>query len=396
MEKELAKYWDYPLGINFNDPDQAVKTIISYAEKTPVGAIIPVDDSGGDIAARASKELGLTYNSPAAAEAARDKYVMRSLLKDARINSPHFALHQFLGNLSDEELLSDIAAIAESVSYPCVLKPLTLSGSRGVIRANSAAEFVEAAVQLWKILQNIDQSTTPKSFLVEDYIPGIEVAVEAILDKGTLKVLALFDKPDPMEGPYFEETIYVTPSRLPGYVQDEIIECVIDASRILGLREGPVHAELRINDQGPWLIEVAGRSIGGLCSQSLRFGTDISLEELILRHAFGMDIHSAGREDQSSGVLMIPIPERGILKGVSGCDFAEAIPLVEKVEITARLNYVLTPLPEGDSYLGFIFARGERPKDVESALRLAHEKLAFDIVPDLVIASGHSHFQYQT
>jgi len=396
MDKELAEYWDYPLGINFNDRDQAVRTIVEYSRETPVGAIIPVDDSGGDIAARASQELGLPYNSPVAAEAARDKYVMRSKLRDADINAPNFALHHFLGNLTDEELLSDFAALSKDVSYPCVLKPLTLSGSRGVIRANSAAEFVEAAVQLWKILQNIDQSPTPKPFLVEDYIPGIEVALEAILDRGNLEVLALFDKPDPLEGPYFEETIYITPSRLPDDVQGKIFECVREASMILGLREGPVHAELRINDQGPWLIEVAGRSIGGLCSQSLRFGIDISLEELILRQAFGMDIRSLGREDQASGVLMIPIPKRGILKAVSGCEVAEEIPLVDKVEITARLNYVLTPLPEGDSYLGFIFARGESPDAVESALRTAHEQLTFEIVPDLTLAPGSSHFQFQT
>jgi len=225
--------------------------------------------------------------------------------------------------------------------------------------------------------------TGPFPFLIEEYIPGVEVALEGVLDDGRLTVLALFDKPDPLEGPFFEETIYVTPSRLDERIQKEISECTAKAAVALGLRTGPIHAELRINEVGPWIVELAGRSIGGLCSQTLQFGTDASLEELILRKACGLEIESTQRRDEAGGVMMIPIPEAGLLKKVEGIETAEAVPLVEKIEITARLNYPILPLPEGESYLGFIFARGETPVAVESALREAHSKLHFEIAPHI-------------
>jgi len=194
-----------------------------------------------------------------------------------------------------------------------------------------------------------------------------------------LTVLALFDKPDPLEGPFFEETIYVTPSRLPEATQAAIERTTAAAARALGLVSGPIHAELRVNDDGVWIIEIAGRSIGGLCSQVLRFGVDASLEELIVRQAAGMPLGDTNRRDRAAGVMMIPIPQAGLLREVMGVDEAAAVPLIESVEITARLNYPLVPLPEGDSYLGFIFARGETPAAVELALRQAHERLRFRI-----------------
>ena len=197
--------------------------------------------------------------------------------------------------------------------------------------------------------------------LVERYLPGVEVALEGLLTGGELQTLALFDKPDPLEGPFFEETIYVTPSRLPEATQAAISARTAEAAAALGLREGPVHAELRINDEGVWLIEMAGRSIGGLCSTVLEFGTGVSLEELILRHAVGLPLPSTERAGGAAGVMMIPIPKGGMLREVSGVDEALAVPGVTGVEITAPLNQPVTPLPEGASYLGFIFARGETP-----------------------------------
>jgi biotin carboxylase len=197
-----------------------------------------------------------------------------------------------------------------------------------------------------------------------------------------LHVLALFDKPDPLEGPFFEETIYVTPSRLPPETQAAIFEAAAKAAAALGLREGPMHAELRLNGRGPWLLEVAARSIGGMCSKTLRFGTDMSLEELILRQAFGMELDTQ-REKRAGGVMMIPIPQAGLLRAVHGEDEACAVPLIESVEIAASLNYPLVPLPEGDSYLGFIFARGDTPEAVETALREAHSKLRFEIAEEI-------------
>ena len=379
MHRQLAEYWDYPLGLDYSKPDEAADEIAAFADDCPLGAIISVDDSGSVVAAEASKRLGLPHNSPDAAEAARNKYRMRQLLHAARVRAPESELHYFKTGHDR----SEIETIAKAVKYPCVVKPLDLSGSRGVIRADDPGQFVAAAERLRQMLVSRGSDTNGAPFLVEQYIAGQEVALEAILDSGGLKILAIFDKPDPLEGPYFEESIYVTPSRHSQKMQDEIAVYASQAAAALGLREGPVHAELRLNTSGPWIIELAGRSIGGLCSQTLRFSSDASLEDLILRQAFGIDIESLEREGSAGGVMMIPIPEAGLLKRVEGCAEAEAIPLIESVEITAKINHSLVPLPEGDSYLGFIFARGDDPAKVEAALREAHAKLHFEIAPEL-------------
>ncbi|HLF26015.1 MAG TPA: ATP-grasp domain-containing protein [Anaerolineae bacterium] len=372
MPGALAEFWHYRLGVDFADPEAATRAIVEFDQGQPVGAILAVDDSAALLAARASAALGLPHNSPEAAEAARNKHRMRTLLAQEGAPIPEFRL----GSTD-----ADLRALAAQVKYPCVVKPLMLSGSRGVIRADDPDQFVAAAERLKALLFSIDPSPEPKPFLIENFIPGFEVALEGVLDQGRLKVLALFDKPDPLDGPFFEETLYVTPSRLPDEVQAAIAECASGAARALGLREGPMHAELRVNQAGPWLVEVAGRSIGGLCSKTLRFGTDVSLEELILRQAFGMEIDSLSREQRAGGVMMIPIPAAGLLRGIEGVAEAEAVPGVEEIQITSKLNYPVVPLPEGDSYLGFIFARGETPAEVEAALREAHRRLRFSIEP---------------
>jgi biotin carboxylase len=368
----LADYWNVRLAFDFADVDEATRRIVEFAAQQPLAAILSVDDSAVLLAARASAALGLPHNSPQAAEAARDKHLMRTLLANGGARVPQFRLCS---------TADDFRALSQQVAYPCVVKPTRLSGSRGVMRADDPDQFVAAAERLKELLFSIDPAPEPKPFLVEDFIPGFEVALEGVLNRGELKVLALFDKPDPLDGPFFEETIYVTPSRVPLDVQRAIGSCASDAARALGLREGPVHAELRVNDEGPWLVEVAGRSIGGLCSKTLRFGTDVSLEELILRQACGLDIDSLNREKRAGGVMMIPIPEAGILRGVEGEADALAVPGIEEIQITTKVNNAVVPLPEGDSYLGFIFARGESPENVEAALRQAHRRLRFDIEP---------------
>lgn len=377
MEEQLAEHWDYPLGVDFSQPDVAAKQIAEFARQTPVAAIRAVDDSGTLVAAKASVLLGLPQNDPVAAEAARDKLRMRTLFASAGVPCPRFECY----HTSDD--LNWIAA--EQVEYPCVVKPLDLSGSRGVMRANGPDEFLSTVQRLIRILQadRPDESSFP--FLVESFIPGCEVALEGLLTRGQLRVLAIFDKPDPLDGPFFEETIYVTPTRFSSQIQEGIAACAAKSAAALGLREGPIHAEMRINDEGVWILEVAGRSIGGLCSQTLRFGWDISLEELILRQACQLPIAYRDINKDASGVMMIPIPEAGILKGIAGIEEARQVSLVAEVEITAKLNYSLTPLPEGDSYLGFIFARGQSPDEVEQALREAHAKLKFNIIPELAL-----------
>jgi biotin carboxylase len=275
----------------------------------------------------------------------------------------------------------DPAVAASRVRFPCVIKPLVLSASRGVIRANDEAEFLTAYRRVATLLRDPGVARRvgedSRRLLVEDYVPGVEVALEGLLTDGVLRMLALFDKPDPLEGPFFEESIYVTPSRLPAPVQKRILECAGRAARALGLSRGPVHAELRVNDDGPWVIEMAARSIGGLCSRTLRFGMGVSLEELILRHGTGGDISRLAREERPAGVMMIPIPQAGTLQEVRGRNAALQVAGIEEVTITAHVGQELVPLPEGHQYLGFIFARGMTPVAVEAALRVAHSKLEF-------------------
>jgi biotin carboxylase len=374
MPKELAEFWHQPLGIDFNDLEAAIRMITEYAAEQPLMAIIAVDDSGSLLAAQASVQLGLPHNSVEAAEAARDKYRMRTLLKQAGVRVPDFRLFSTSDNPRQ---------VAAAVTYPCVVKPLRLSGSRGVIRADNEEELCAAVSRLTRLLRTIDSTPDSKPFLIETFIPGFEVALEGLLDNGHLQVLSLFDKPDPLDGPFFEETIYVTPSRLPQPVQTAIAACASDAAEAIGLRQGPMHAELRVNEDGPWIVEVAGRSIGGLCSNTLRFGVDMSLEELIIRQACGMELGALDQSHLASGVMMIPIPGEGILKDVTGVAEAKAVPGIEAVEITAKLHYPLVPLPEGDSYLGFIFAYGATADEVETALRTAHGKLDFKIQPSI-------------
>jgi biotin carboxylase len=379
LPPELAEAWSLPpdsLALDFRDPDGATAAIVAYAAAQPLSAILSVDDTASLLAAQASAALGLPHNDPVAALAARDKFVMRTRLTAG--GAPVPAFRRF-------ELAAEADEVAPYVSFPCVVKPLLLSGSRGVIRADDPAELAAAIARLRRLLLSDGYPLAGSHFLVEAFIPGVEVALEGLLIGGRLTVLALFDKPDPLDGPFFEETIYVTPSRLPAADQAAIADATARAAAALGLREGPVHAELRLNAAGPWIVEIAGRSIGGLCSTVLQFGAGMCLEELILRHAVGLPIASLERSGAAAGVMMIPIPGAGLLRGVHGLEDARAVPHVEGIEITAPLNHSLTPLPEGAAYLGFIFARADEPATVEAALRAAHARLRFDIRAELPV-----------
>lgn len=362
------------LVINFSKPEKATKEIVAFAHTHPIDAVVGVDDDTTVLVSMVSNALSLPHNSLESARTTRSKYQMREVLATGGIPSPHFEL---------VSISADPAEIASGVNFPCVLKPLSLSASRGVIRANNATEFVKAFHRVVSILSSSDvksrKDARAQQILVEDFIPGIEVALEGILIRGRLKVLAIFDKPDSLDGPFFEETLYVTPSRLPVDVQNDIISCTARTAQVLGLREGPVHAELRVNDDGAWIIEIAARSIGGLCARTLRFGTGISLEELIIRHAIGMEVESLQRERQPAGVMMIPIPHAGVLREVRGKTDSEKVSGIEEVTISIPIGQEVLPLPEGARYLGFIFARSSTPEGVEAALREAHRRLEFVI-----------------
>lgn len=365
------------LVINFSKPEKATEKIVALAQTHPIDAIVGVDDDTTVLVSMAAKALSLPHNSVESARTTRSKYQMRKVLATGGIPSPRFEL---------VSISAKPAEIAIGINYPCVLKPLSLSASRGVIRANNPSEFVTAFQRIVSILGSSDvksrQDAKAQQILIEDFISGTEVALEGILIRGRLKVLAIFDKPDPLDGPFFEETLYITPSRLPVDVQEDIISCTVRMADALGLREGPVHAELRVNNEGAWIIEIAARSIGGLCARTLRFGTGISLEELIIRHAIGMEVDSLQRERQPAGVMMIPIPHAGILQEVRGKREAERVSGIEEITISIPIGQEVLPLPEGASYLGFIFARGNTPESVEASLREAHRQLEFVITDE--------------
>ena len=328
--------------------------------------VAAVGDAPAVLAAEAAQALGVPFHPPSAARACRDKHMARALFQAAGMLVPQF----FLAS-SDAEP----EVLAAGAPYPCVLKPLGLSASRGVIRANDPAEFREALARIRNMGEHDIQ--------VESYIEGCEFAVEGLVTRGRFHPFAIFDKPDPLEGPYFEETIYTTPSRRPATVQHELLQTTERAINTVGLCHGPVHAELRYNSEGAWMLEVHARPIGGLCAQALRFEGGVPLEEITLRHALGEDVSGARLEHPGSGVMMIPIPRGGVYQSVDGLAEAVAVPGIEDVIITAQPGQRLIPLPEGSAYLGFIFARAGSPEEVEEALRSSHARLRFHIATAL-------------
>ncbi len=362
------------LTVDFAQSDQAARQVKEFASKFPIDAVIPVDEDTAVVAASVAQSLNLKHNSVEAAITAKNKHRMREVLDRSFVQVPRF------WRFSLDE---DAREVAARVTYPCVIKPVFLSTSRGVMRADNEEEFASVVARLDRIVSDpkIARRGGPlaREALVEEFVPGFEVAVEGLISDGEFRMLAIFDKPDPLDGPFFEETMYVTPSRLAQDVRRQIVNTTAGATRAMGLTKGPVHAELRVNERGPWVIEVAARAIGGLCSRALRFDGEMSLEELIIRHSLGEDVNSIERERQAAGVMMIPIPRAGVLKDVRGVDEAKAVRDIEDIVISAHITQRIAPPPEGASYLGFIFSRADTPDRVEAALREAHAQLEFVI-----------------
>jgi formate-dependent phosphoribosylglycinamide formyltransferase (GAR transformylase) len=383
---QLDDPWgDRAIPVHFESPDSAAYAVLEVVRDQDVDGILALGDRPAVVAAYVGRSLGILYNHPASVEACRSKLRMREVFREAGLRVPWF--RSISPNPTPEPALMGI-------SYPCVAKPLSLSASQGVVRANSREEFVAAALRIRRLLESPEIRATREpnldQILVEGYIPGREVAVEGLLTDGRLRILAIFDKPDPLEGPYFEETIYITPSRLTDSQQREIERCTVDAVRALGLSLGPVHAEFRVNGDGVWPLEVAPRPIGGLCARALRFAPDaasqpIGLEELLLRHALGLPGSDWPRERSASGVMMIPVPKSGVLEKIEGADAARGVSGIKALEITARLHDYIVAWPEGSSYLGFLFATGDSAEEVEEAIRKAHAKLHFDLAPRLPV-----------
>ena len=363
--------------LNFRNADKGVQQILKLARAQPLDAIVAVDDEAVVLAARAAEALSLSHNKPDSVATTRNKHQFRQSMDWAGLPAPKYRLARV-----DE----DPQTIAAEVDYPCVLKPVALSASQGVIRADNPAQFVTAFERIQRILRKsstqrdgAEGDEAARQILVESYISGVEVALEGLLVRGQLNVLALFDKPDPLEGPFFEETIYITPSRLTKSQQQTVAEATQAAVMAIGLEEGPVHAELRLTCDGPVVIELAARSIGGLCARILEFGAGIGLEVLILRHALGLPIENMAREQSAGGVMMLPIPRKGVLRAVSGKGAALSVEGVKDLTITVPIGQDVIPLPEGRQYLGFLFAKAETPASAEAALRSAHRHLVFEI-----------------
>jgi len=382
----LAEQWEeHPLALRFREAEAAASELAAQvAQRNPV-AVIGVDDQSSLVAALAAEKLGIAQNPVRAVAAARSKEQSRARLHAAGLPVPRFEV------VARDLPPAEIDALAARSPYPCVVKPLVLSGSRGVIRADDPAQLRAALSRVAALLRSpeVAQRRDPDlaRLLVEEFIPGPEIALEGLLARGQLHVLAIFDKPDPLEGPFFEETLYITPSRHPAQLQDGAARAVAEGCAALGLVEGPIHAELRLSPAGPRLLEIAARSIGGLCGRALRFGVGISLEELILRHALGLRADPPPRERSAAGVLMLPISKRGTLEEVRGVDEAKRLPLIEDIVITAHLREELVPLPEGASYLGFAFARARSPAQVETALRRAGKLIEARVTPRLPVTA---------
>jgi len=379
---QLDDPWgDDALPLQFERAREAAEVIVREFAGNPPAAVLALGDRATPAAAYVAQALGLAGNPPAAVETCRNKLRQREALSAAGVPVPDFFFFS---------LAHHVAHVLPRVTFPCVLKPLTLAGSQGVVRANNAEEFEWAVERIRKLLTSPEiqllREPMLDHLLVEKYIPGREVAVEGLMDGGRLRVLAIFDKPEPLEGPFFEETIYVTPSRLTEEAQRALVDCCEQTVRALGLTTGPLHAEFRVNKDGPWVLEAAPRPIGGMCGRALRFGpARISLEELLVRHALGLEGSDLEREEDASGVMMIPVPRSGIFEGVEGIAEAEKTDGVEEIRITARLHDYVAAWPEGSTYLGFIFARAKSAIEVENALHAAHAKLRFTFSPRLPV-----------
>jgi biotin carboxylase len=375
---QLDDPWgDQAIPVRFDRPEESLAALL---EAAPFDGVAAAGDRPAYLGALAAERLGLPYGPPAAVYACRDKYRMRERFRAAGLKLPEYFVVR-----ADEAP----EACAGRALYPCVLKPLGLSGSQGVIRADTPGQFAAAFRRIRAILESAEirrlREPMHRYIQVERYIPGREFALEGLVTEGKLQVLALFDKPDPLEGPYFEETIYVTPSREPAAVQEAILRVAQEAVGALGLRHCPVHAEMRVNAEGVWMLELAPRPIGGLCARALRFQDGSTLEEVVLRHACAEAGSGMRLAPGASGVMMIPVPRAGIYEGVDGVGDARTVPGIEDVVITAVAGQRLLPLPEGSSYLGFLFARGASPAQVEHALRLAHARLHFRITATLPV-----------
>jgi biotin carboxylase len=339
----------------------------------PVAAVVAADAPMLALAAAVAARMGLPHNPVGAVLNAADKARQRRRWAAAGLAQPAF---EIVPAAAAEDR---IRGAAEAIGFPCVVKAVSLSASQGVLRADDPAAAVTAARRIRQVLAAA-RHPRQEPLLVEEYLPGPELSVDGLLAGGDLAVTAVFDKPRTPDGPTFEETLLVTPSRLPPSVLAAAVRAAGQAARALGLSSGPVHAELRIDERGgrpgPAMLELAARCIGGLCSRALRFPGGRTMEELVLANALGRPVPGAGHDlARPCGVFMLPVPRAGVLRAVGGRAEAAAVPGITGLTITIPAGQRILPLPDGDRYLGFIFAEARTTHDVENALTAARDRL---------------------
>lgn len=382
----LGDIWrDGAIAVKFHDPDLSLRRVRDATAGRPADGVVAVGDRPARLAAHVAATLGLPFHPPQGTEVAASKLLTRGRLIAAGLPVPWFV------SMPIDAPMHEFAA---RVRFPCVVKPLALSASRGVMRADTPDEFAQALARLRRILQSPDvrvqRDPAHDEVLVEGFVPGLEYALEGVMERGALRVLAIFAKPVPLDGPFFEETVYVTPAGLNEATQRGMAKTVVHAALAIGLHHGAIHAECRVNERGIFVLEVAARPIGGLCARSLRFRSPDdeteSLEHLLLRHACGQPLDGFRREAGASAVMMLPVPGRGFYRDTAGVEQALAVPGITDVIITAKPGQLLEPLPEGHSYPGFIFARGATPEEAVRAVNDAHGLLRFTLDSALPMA----------
>jgi formate-dependent phosphoribosylglycinamide formyltransferase (GAR transformylase) len=369
------------LALNRESGAEALDAISRAVAENPFAAILASDDETVALAGAAAERNGLPGNPAHAIKALTSKIHFRRFCQSNDTQGPGFIA-------LDSKSLDRGAP--PGVHYPCVAKPATLSASRGVIRCDNPGELDRALKRIHSLLRS-EGKLGEEAVLIEDYIDGLEYAVDGLLKNGRLQVLAIFEKPEPMVGPFFEETIYLTPPRLSRKATDQVIAALEKLCRKLRICEGALHAELRINSSGVWFLEIAGRTVGGRCGRILEFQTGRSLEELVLANAVRLPA-VVGERTSSNGVMMIPVTQGGVLRRVEGISAARRVPDIVDVEIDVREGQILVPWPEGCAYPGFIFARAGSVADVERALRAAYRCLDFVLAPQLPITTGSQSF----
>lgn len=367
-----------PTTVAVQPPEQAIEQALRLHEQTSIGAVLGYEEDATLTVAHIAAALGLPAHPVAAAEAALDKPMMKQRFAAAGIPAADFIV------AADED---EAVAWAEAGGYPVVVKPCRGSASQGVIRANDEHTLRQAYRRLRRIIRDheLDNGGRPPSaHLVERYLPGSELSCELLLQYGAPEVITEFGKPLPLTGPYFEESIYLTPPALGAALRREVHELSMAAAKALGFYHGPAHCEIRLTPDGPKVLEIAGRLLGGACAGSFRDRLGEDLDALLLRSALGERITLPAPADDAPtvGALMIPVPGEGRVVAVRGDDGARRVPGVRDVSLQTEPGEIVVPFPEQACYaVGFVSASGPDEAAVVGSLGQAAAQISLELTP---------------